>query len=405
MKKLLSLLLGLLAVNSLTFAAPGDKNNNSSGTGIPAPDVLGYSVAYRPSDSLHAATGWRSDSLGNPSAKVWMWTRPQTIREFTIPGWRYNTDSSLAFTSDNHLVIAGFERAGGSTPIRLTEMSLDNPLQAVSDFNIGDDDSRVPMTVTTASGATAVFLYQMTVPNVNFLVYYRNAAGNWSQQQFSFFDQFNCCLPSAMLSCSLQADGTIWVFVSRDGSGMFGLARFAETSGGFNAIDYQENYFSGWFVDGHPVDGDMAPGDELPSIFSISDLAHGRILLAYPKAFAEPYCGPFGSGSYEPIDVVAVYPDKRKALLGMTTGKVNSHTGFGLLSLSGDYIRYLIPALTHDCVFDWQTGLIAPDGTLQTGKQTRIDPPQLTMSVDGNIIFNWAGELRVGTVDLLTRRQ
>lgn len=376
---------------------------------IPAPESLSLHIARRPSDGLHALSGWRNGFAGNPSTRLWTWTRENTLREHDISNsWGgYCSSSVSAFYGDHTLVVAGFPKAGGVGPVRVAEYDISGqPFRMVYSFDFGDLDTRSAVILNLDSGAVLLVCYQQVGPAINLKTAYRknvytevtSAAlpSNWVNQDFPF-DMPDSEIPAMKHTWVQQADGSIWGVMSRDGSQRFALARFSETAAGLFNIDFQDDFLSAYRTGegGDYRDGLMAPGDELPTVAAVPDSTRGRVLLVYPKAGAQQFACKPGLG-FENVTITEVYPDKTKELVTVLPHLVDSHTDFaGMVWPTPKSLEYVVPAFNKDtCTTAWQSGSIK--GTTVTNlKPSSYPVGDMSCCLDGHVAFNSNGELQV----------
>lgn len=350
---------------------------------------------------MHAITGWVTDSIGNPHAIADTWGRNGVARQSNLPWNSYLNNSTCALT-DHSLVVCGIERAGQGYKIVEYDLSS-QPFQLIGDpVPFGDDYTNFPQALLLASGGLTIWAYQQVGPQMWLKAAYRPNGGTaWSFFDFQFVVP-NSQIASLNFTVCQQANGEIWFFASRDGSGRFGLARFKESSGAIVvAADYIDNYFDRTFINGEPRDGDMSPGDELPCLMAFADT--GRILLLYPKAFAQQFTDPGPNWEnaigYEHTVVVACYPDLSRQLLGVLPHLMDSHAGHpGALWVVPRGIAYMVPSFDmvsgNTC---WQTGLIQ-NGKVLPNPPTQIPFGLMASSPDGYVAVIQNGGLLITTL-------
>lgn len=381
---------------------------------LPAPGDFSGSIGFRKKDGLHGLVGWRGDSMGNPQAKCWTWTRTNTLRESSLPGWSgYLNNGSCAFCGTNLLVVTGLYKAGGVPPFRVSEYLLTSqPYPLVKSFDFGDDTNRLPICVTTNSGGVVIFSYRQTGPDFTLDVAYRQAPGPtptvipsgwWStrdpgQSPFVFGPLQNNVI-SIKYSASQQADGTIWLTCTADGAGKIYLARFRENGGVIELVDFQEDYFTNATHNGVPIDGDMAPGQEFPPIVSAADPSNGRVILMYPQNGADFRCGT----GLENIALVACYPDKRRELLAKVLHWVDSKSGIAVPFPQASKVGYVVRDFDDQCAVHWQTGSVS-GGVVSPDKPSTSQATQMAFSVnDGGIAYTDSTGLVVNTYQNLAK--
>jgi hypothetical protein len=376
---------------------------------LPAADGLSVDIALR-SDGLHCVTGWRGDNLGNPHAKAWMWTKnPQSLREQVLLDWdSYLTNSISAFCANERLLVIGNYKAGGAPPIRIAEYSMTTqPFTKVEFQDFGGEAGRSPICCQLASGGVIVFANQHETPIYLKVAYRRpdsivgaDAAlpARWGYFEFKFPQGE---IPSMLYTVCQQVDGTIWLLMSQDGSGAFGLARFRENNGVIENIDFIWDYFYSTFIDGHLRDGDMSPGEELPPLTSTPDPAGGRILLCYPQYGSEFVC----NSGYENNVIVAVYPDLRRELVFKLPDKMWKFTPVGCAWPNPKGVQYLVSGLEKaNCAITWRTGLIQ-NGTNKPDRPIPWAIGDLSFCNDSYTAFNFDGKLCVAKAADLSKNK
>jgi hypothetical protein len=359
---------------------------------IPAPSDFSQSIAFRKRDGQHGLVGWHDDARGYPVAAAWLWTRANTLREHALPGWSgYLGSSSCSFCGQDRLIVCGLYKAGGAPPMRVAEYSTaTDPFTLIQAFDFGDDFTTNPISCELASGAFVLVAYQQTGSRIWLKTAYRKPAlpGLSVVSNAWIFQEFNFTLDGseiASMNYTLvqQADGSLWLVMSRDGSARLCLARFAENNG-LVSLDFQGDYFCAFKFDGQPRDGDMSPGDEFPSVSSVADPAHGRVLLLYPRTGATWRCG----SSFEPGVVVACYPDKRRELIAVLPHEQDAKLPSpGALWPLPKQINYLVPSNdAATCETAWRFGSIQ-SGAVLPENPTNLKVDRISPSSDGFIAY------------------
>jgi len=340
--------------------------------------------------------------MGNPSGKCWTWTNPADITEHPLPGWEtYMLSSSNAFFGANSVAVIGFYKAGGQGPPRIGEYSMDTePFTLLSMQDFGDNLTRNPICLELASGGILVVGYQHEGPPIFLKTAYRRPdvmppppasalPSPWSLADFQF-DLPGSEIAAMNYTVSQQVDGTIWLFMSRDGSGRFSLARFRENNGVIENIDFIPDYFSNAFVDGKPRDGDMSPGEELPPLRSTADPDGGRILLEYPQWGSDQFC----TSAYEHNVITAVYPDLRRELVAKLPDMMWKFRPVGCAWPREGGVTYMVNGIDRDtCLETWRTGSVV-EGVPVPDKPIKYAVPQdVSFCKDTHVAFNFEGLL------------
>lgn len=381
---------------------------------IPAADDFSAFIALRQQDRLHGLVGWRGDALGNPSAKCWTWIdNTKTLQEHPLPGWEtYLTSGCCAFFGDNQLALVGFYKAGGVGPPRIAEYSMGtDPFTLTNMFDFGDQDTRNPMCIQTNSGGVLIVGYQHQGPQIFLKTAYRRPSAPpppsgalpspWAFQDF-VFTQPTAEIPAMNYTMAQQPDGSIWLFMSRDGSGRFSLATFKEINGALENTGFVEDYLIAEMIDGHLRDGDMSPGEELPPLQAIADRENGRILLCYPQFGSEPIC----TGKYEHNVITACYPDLTRKLVAKLPNLMWKFRPVGCAWPSAAGVSYMVSGIDPaTCLINWHTGQVS-DGLVLPDKPIKMQlPEQVAFCSDTFVAFNLEGLLIVIPAGLLSNDQ
>lgn len=158
----------------------------------------------------------------------------------------------------------------------------------ITRFTAGDSESRNPIMLPLASGALLAVNCKH-VGALNLEMHYRSPGGAWASRWETFTPTSNL-VPSCRLSMHQFADGTICLFLNRDGSNTIDRFLIRENAS-FSGVQVVE-WIGGFLRNGQgSPDGAMMPHGEFPWPVSAYDPWKNRILLSYQNNTSGFFCG------------------------------------------------------------------------------------------------------------------